>query len=95
MSNRTSKTILITGASGFIGSFMVEKALLKGYNVWAGIRENSSKEFLRDSRINFVNLNYTNIEVLSKQLNGIDYIIHCAGITKSIKKDDFHKKNYQ
>lgn len=95
MSNRTSKTIFITGASGFIGSFMVEEALLKGYNVWAGIRESSSKEFLQDSRINFVNLNYTNVEALSKQLSGIDYIIHCAGITKSIKKDDFHKINYQ
>ena len=30
--------VLVTGASGFIGSFLVEKGLELGYDVWAGIR---------------------------------------------------------
>ncbi|NMB49061.1 MAG: NAD(P)-dependent oxidoreductase, partial [Bacteroidales bacterium] len=30
------KKILITGASGFIGSAAVEKALALGYETWAG-----------------------------------------------------------
>ena len=32
------KRILITGASGFIGSTAVDKALQLGYETWAGIR---------------------------------------------------------
>lgn len=32
------KKILITGASGFIGSAIVRKALEHGYETWAGIR---------------------------------------------------------
>lgn len=29
--------ILITGASGFIGGFLVEEALRRGYETWAGV----------------------------------------------------------
>lgn len=36
--------ILITGASGFIGSFVVEEALRRGMNVWAAMRKTSSKK---------------------------------------------------
>ncbi len=33
------KKVLITGASGFIGSFLVEKALKRNYEVYAGVRK--------------------------------------------------------
>ena len=36
--------ILITGASGFIGSFIVAEALKRGFETWAAIRKSSSKE---------------------------------------------------
>jgi len=39
---------LITGASGFIGSFLVDEALHKGWEVWAGVRKTSSKTYLTD-----------------------------------------------
>ena len=35
--------ILITGASGFIGSFIVEEALKRGFETWAVVRKSSSK----------------------------------------------------
>ena len=49
--------ILITGASGFIGGFLVEEALRRGYETWAGIRAGSSKAHLQDKRIHFIDLN--------------------------------------
>ena len=49
--------ILVTGASGFIGSFIVEEALKRGMDVWAAMRKTSSKQFLTDERINFIELN--------------------------------------
>ena len=33
-----SMKILITGAGGFIGGFIVEEALSRGYETWAGVR---------------------------------------------------------
>ena len=38
------KKILITGASGFIGSFIVEEALKRGFETWAAVRKKQLKE---------------------------------------------------
>lgn len=51
------KKILITGASGFIGSFIVEEALRLGMETWAAVRSTSSRKYLTDSRIHFIELN--------------------------------------
>ena len=32
------KKVLITGANGFVGSFMVEEAIRRGYDVYAAMR---------------------------------------------------------
>ena len=87
--------ILITGASGFIGSFIVEEALRQGYDTWAAIRRSSSKEYLQDERIHFIELNLSSKEQLVEQLKGydFDYVVHAAGVTKCINKEDFHRIN--
>ena len=87
--------VLITGASGFIGSFIVEESLRRGMETWAAIRPSSSKEFLSDERIRFIELDLSNEETLKKQLANttFDYVIHAAGATKCINKDDFFKVN--
>jgi len=97
-----TKRILITGASGFIGSFLVEKALEKGYETWAGVRKSSSREYLQDSRIQFIDLNFGDKEKLIEHLkdfvatNGkFDYIIHNAGVTKCLNPYDFDRVNYR
>ncbi|MDR2955170.1 MAG: NAD(P)-dependent oxidoreductase [Prevotella sp.] len=97
-----TKRILITGASGFIGSFLVEKALEKGYETWAGIRKSSSREYLQDSRIRFIDLNFSNKEKLVEQINEFlkdhgkfDYIAHNAGVTKCLNTADFDRINFQ
>jgi len=93
--------ILITGASGFIGSFLVQKALDNGFETWAGIRKTSNREYLQDTRIRFIDFNFNDKDKLQNQLsdfrkaNGsFDYIIHNAGITKSLDKSDFDRVNY-
>ena len=51
-------TILITGASGFIGSFIVEEAVRRGMETWAGVRKSSSREYLQDRRVRFLELDF-------------------------------------
>ena len=87
--------ILITGASGFIGSFIVEEALRRGFETWAAVRGSSSRQFLTDERINFIELNLSSEAQLTEQLRGLqfDYVVHAAGVTKCLDKQDFHRIN--
>lgn len=94
--------VLVTGASGFIGSFIVEQGLEKGYSVWAGMRGGSRRRFLADERINFVELDFSSKERLTAQLLAFkaahgawDYIVHAAGVTKCLDKKEFFRVNYE
>lgn len=93
--------ILVTGASGFIGSFLVEEGLRRGDEVWAGVRSGSPRRYLRDRRIRFVELDFAHPEILSEQLvawkqeyGRWDAVIHCAGVTKCPRKEEFMRGNY-
>ena len=87
--------VLVTGASGFIGSFIVEEGLKQGYEVWAAVRGSSSRLYLRDERIRFIELDLSSQARLVEQLQGqsFDYVVHAAGVTKCKDKQDFFRVN--
>jgi Nucleoside-diphosphate-sugar epimerases len=92
--------ILITGASGFIGGFLVKEALSRGYEVWAGVRKHSDRSNLRDERIHFIDLSYNDVSALTVQLKDVleqhgtfDFALHNAGLTKTLNKEDFYRVN--
>ncbi|MGN1245573.1 MAG: NAD-dependent epimerase/dehydratase family protein [Muribaculaceae bacterium] len=98
-----AKRILITGAGGFIGGFMVAAALERGYETWAAVRSTTSREFLTDERINFIELDYSNSDNLTAQITEAvaemggkwDYVVHNLGATKCVNFLDFNRINYE
>ena len=98
MKSENPSSILITGASGFIGSFLVEEALRRGFDTWAGVRATSSRAYLQDPRIHFLELDFGRPDVLRQQLKAhgaFDYVVHCAGVTKCIDPADFDRVNFR
>jgi Nucleoside-diphosphate-sugar epimerases len=97
-----SGSVLVTGASGFIGNFLIKEAIRKGYEVWAGVRATSRLDGLQDKNIHLIELDFAHPGTLKVQLSDFretnskwDYIIHTAGVTKCNHKKDFDKVNYE
>lgn len=96
------KNILITGANGFIGSFLVEEGIRRNYQVFSAVRASSSMRYLKDKDIRVIQLNLADKSKMVKDFRdfagkGIhfDYVIHNAGVTKAFNKKEFFKVNYE
>jgi len=82
----------LTGASGFIGRFLVEECLGKGYEVYATIRESSKIGHLSGLNVRFIVADLSRQDALVEMFKGlpaVDYVIHNAGLTKAFDPNDF------
>lgn len=89
------KRVLITGASGFVGFHLIEKALQQEMEVFAAVRPSSKVEHLTSLPVEFVTLNFTDKAALKSQLEEkqFDYIIHGAGLTKAKTQQEYNYVN--
>ncbi len=93
--------VLVVGAGGFAGGFIVAEALKRGFDVWAGVRESTSRQWLDDPHINFVVFDFDRPETMADTLRGAlpegerwDYIVYNLGATKVMRYADFSRINY-
>jgi len=70
--------ILITGASGFIGSHLVQRLSEQGHSLTCVIRKDSNIEFLRQFEVKFLQLH----DLMDREItfSDIDTVYHLAGI---------------
>lgn len=89
---------MITGASGFIGSFLTEEAINSGFDVYAGIRKTSNRRYLKDLPVKLVELDLedpSQLKAVIENAGGFDFVINGAGITKTCKMEEFDRVNFQ
>jgi dihydroflavonol-4-reductase len=70
--------ILVTGASGFLGSAVVRHLLKAGHNVRALVRSTSSRINLADLRAEIVEGDLRDVESLIRAMAGIRFVFHVA-----------------
>ena len=73
------KTILVTGASGFLGSRIVMGLLDKGYSIVASCRNSDSLKSIKHKNIKVIEYDFEDsIYHLEKEIDEIDAICHLA-----------------
>lgn len=87
-------TILVTGATGFLGSHIAEQLSQAGRRVRALVRESSNTKFLKT--LDNVELVYGSVDdqnACIRAADGVEGIIHSAGLVKARNGDEFRRVN--
>ncbi len=87
--NENIKKVLVTGATGFVGSYVCRYLLQQNYSVYATRRASSCLDLIEDiiPDINLINIDSHDLQGLSSMFSEIDAVIHCAALT-SIQSSD-------
>lgn len=70
--------ILVTGATGFIGSHLAERLLQEGHQVRALVRPSSNQLFIKDLDLEVIQGDITNIEDVNRAVQGCEIVYHLA-----------------
>src|SRR5258706_1934264 len=97
---RRTGGILITGGTGFLGSYIIKQLVEKDYTVRAIRRSNKLDNYRVPSyiskhildKVEWVDGDVLDVMLLEEAMEGIDTVIHAAGVVSFVKKD--RKKMY-
>jgi nucleoside-diphosphate-sugar epimerase len=87
--------VLLTGANGFVGSHILDQLLDRGVPTVALLRHTASLRWIQPKldRIEIRWGSVTDGASLPDALRDVTHVIHCAGVTKAVRRDEFHRAN--
>lgn len=88
------KKVLVTGATGFLGKYVVEELVEHGYQVRAFGRNRTIGQSLVNASVTFIQGDLTNQEDLTKACQEMDMVVH-AGALSTVwgPWEDFYQTN--
>ncbi len=85
----------MTGATGFIGSHLVEELIKKGYGVTCLVRQTSHLKWIEGLEADIVYGDCEDEDSLGQIPQDLDYVFHLAGLTKARRDKDFFCVNVE
>lgn len=82
--------VLVTGATGFVGSHLAEQLINQNHQVFCLVRPTSNRRWLKH-----LPLNYILDRELKEVVADMDYIYHLAGVIKAYSFEDYYRGNVQ
>lgn len=82
--------VLVTGGTGFLGSYIIKELVEKNYSVRAIYRNKKLPFYISSSiadKVEWVQGDILDVISLEEAMNGIDTVIHSAGYVSFIKKE--------
>jgi nucleoside-diphosphate-sugar epimerase len=87
--------VLVTGASGFIGSHLVEALVARGDEVTCLVRKTSQVDRLRPLQARLIHGDVTDPDSLPKSVAGNRLVYHLAGCNRAFRPGQFYRVNQQ
>jgi nucleoside-diphosphate-sugar epimerase len=87
--------VLVTGATGFVGSHVVDSLLEKGHTVYFIARSTSNMRWLEGKDVTRVDGSLFDVESLRQAVSGMDVVIHVAGLTAAKNEQEFLRGNFE
>jgi nucleoside-diphosphate-sugar epimerase len=84
---------VVTGASGFVGSHIVDDLLAHGARVRAVVRGSSSRRWLEGKEIELADAAMEDEAALRRAVLGADWVVHAAGLIRARSAAEFHECN--
>ena len=85
--------VLLTGATGFVGSHIAEELISNKNTIVATIRKTSNLKWIKDYPIRFEYCSLNDEENLYKIVSSVDVIIHCAGVVRALNWEGYYSTN--
>jgi nucleoside-diphosphate-sugar epimerase len=88
-----TERVLVTGATGFVGSHVAEAFVEAGYEVRCSVRTSSNTRWIDSLAVERVNLDLARPQDLPRALEDVDVVVHAAGVTRARRPGDYHRIN--